>query len=359
MYKENLNDLKRYLIPKILSILKIDVCIFLLAHIVLMIFFFINKIWLMGIVNIISVITYMILGYKLIVLNKQKKNNLIDDISCFSRISDVVLLELYIHMILAVISVGWEANFQIYCFAMIVFLMLNIYLTSTKLRVLFELSLLCFTYISLRILTIFVPPIYGIFSEYASIFDLLNTVLTLIFTSIIIVSLSTLILDFDKHLANKANYDRLTGLANRSFIDNLDYSDATSCVMILDIDNFKSINDTYGHDAGDEVLKKLSDILKKYEKMDENFKAIRWGGEEFVILVDTSNYKYFKDIAEKLRKEVENSLIVSDLYAIKYTITVGIAYAPESKNYTDLIKKADNRLYEGKRTGKNKVIERI
>lgn len=356
MYKENLNDLKHYLIPKIVTILKIIVYLFIGIHLLLLSIFMSTRVYTMGVVNIFSVILYICLGFKLAVLNNHNKNNLIDDISSFSMICDTTLAELYIHMVLAVICLGWDSNFQVYCFDMIIFLMLGIYLTSSMKKAIGELVVICSSYFLLRLITSVFPPLYPEFGQYATTFDLLNTLLTLIFMSIIIISLSTIILDFEKHLAKTATFDRLTGLANRRYIDKLEYSVSKSCVAIMDIDDFKKVNDTYGHDAGDEVLKKLSDILKRYASENKALAAVRWGGEEFVLVYELNNQTYFTAIMSKIRKEVEESLIVSDTYAIQYTITVGVAYSNEASSYKDLIKLADLRLYAGKRQGKNRII---
>lgn len=357
MYKENLNDLKHYLIPKLLTILKMIVFMFIGIHMILLCVFMSTHVYLMGIVNVFSVLLYMVVGHKLAVLNTKAKN-LIDDLDSFSMICNIILIELYIHMVLAVLCLGWKPNFQIYSFAMLVIVMLDLYIISIKRKAIIEMVVISGTYLVLKILTNIVNPFYSCFKPFENLFDLLNTVLTLIFVSTIIIGLSMIILDFEKHLEKKATYDRLTGLANRRFIDKLDYSVSKSCAAILDIDDFKHINDTYGHDAGDEILKKLSDILKKHEKETDALTAIRWGGEEFVLIYESNNHVFFTSLMNTIREEVANSLIISDEYAITYTITAGVAYAPETCNYKDLIKLADTRLYMGKRNGKNKVVTR-
>lgn len=357
MYKENLNDLKYYLIPKLLTILKMIVFMFVGIHLILLCVFMVTHVYLMGIINVFSVLLYMILGHRLVVLNTNAKN-LIDDLDSFSSICTIILIELYIQMVLAVLCVGWKPNFQIYSFAMLVIVMMDLYISSTRKKAIIEMGVISGTYLVLKILTSIVNPFYACFKPFDNLFDLLNTVLTLIFVSTVIIGLSMIILDFEKYLEKTATYDRLTGLANRRFIDKLEYSVTKSCVAILDIDDFKHINDTYGHDAGDEVLKKLSEILKKYAKENNDLTAIRWGGEEFVLIYESKNHMFFTSLMSTIREEVASSLIISDEYAIKYTITAGVAYAPETCNYKDLIKLADARLYIGKRNGKNRIVTR-
>lgn len=127
---------------------------------------------------------------------------------------------------------------------------------------------------------------------------------------------------------------------------------------MIDIDNFKKVNDTYGHDAGDEVLKAIADILLTRQKGDEHFQACRWGGEEFLIFYRPNHQDDDKIIAEfdKLRQEVEQRTVVYNEHNIKFTITTGLAFYHENLSVAEMIKIADDNLYEGKNTGKNVVI---
>lgn len=353
--KENLNDLKRYLIPKIVRMLRFVLLFYFISHIILLGLFASNKIVLMSIVNVISIVIYGVLCYQITKLSNANKKNLIDNVSLFVRLCNITIIELYLHMVLAIISVGWKPNFQIYNFSIVGFIMLSMYVSNSIIKSYIELGILGCSYVALRVFTLCYGSIYKGLDKYANILDILNTILTLLLTGFIIISLSKIILEFEKNLAKKATYDRLTGLVNRRYLDTLTYSKTKSCIAILDIDSFKSINDTYGHETGDEVLKKLSDVLKAYE-IKYNVKAIRWGGEEFVIVDENEDYKGFTRILEELRNEIEHALIVSDDYAINYTITIGVAYYKEAPTYKELLSLADARLYVGKNNGKNKVV---
>lgn len=128
------------------------------------------------------------------------------------------------------------------------------------------------------------------------------------------------------------------------------------CTLIMfDIDHFKKVNDTYGHQAGDEVIKETSLSLRKASRLTDI--SGRYGGEEFtVILVDTvaNNGKIF---AERLRQEVESHTINYDGQKIQWTISLGIAeYSQSFKNHKAWIENADQALYIAKESGRNKSI---
>ena len=121
-------------------------------------------------------------------------------------------------------------------------------------------------------------------------------------------------------------------------------------VIMLDIDNFKHINDTLGHDYGDYVLKSISSLIKKNIRGSDTF--ARWGGEEFVILAPMNNLKQSIDLAEKIRKKISEL----DFYELgKVTCSFGVGMYENEKNQDELMKKVDNLLYKAKKNGKNRV----
>lgn len=167
-----------------------------------------------------------------------------------------------------------------------------------------------------------------------------------------------------QRLKNEAAKDYLTGLNNvRQFDDRFNSLSQMAIrkgeklsLLFIDIDFFKKINDTYGHNAGDTILKSLAPIFvntcRTYDVVS------RMGGEEFsVILLDCSESKAVK-IAEKLRENVEdNDFYISDNEAIKITISIGISSYPKLTNQIDnLLENADTALYQAKNSGRNKVV---
>lgn len=156
-------------------------------------------------------------------------------------------------------------------------------------------------------------------------------------------------------LEDNAVTDQLTGVFNRKILQRLsknedavlnEYTDELS-VIIFDIDFFKNVNDTYGHESGDNVLKEIVECAKHNLRKDDYL--IRWGGEEFVVLMKTSKENALLK-AEEIRKYVESN--AGKVCAV--TISAGVAQH-EGGDYTETIARADKALYEAKNTGRNKV----
>lgn len=158
-------------------------------------------------------------------------------------------------------------------------------------------------------------------------------------------------------LRERSNIDNLTGLYNRwkfnQIIDEgLSSRTMVFSVFVMDIDDFKKINDTYGHVTGDKVLKKISAVLKSF-CVDNNGIIARYGGEEFVGIF----YLEKKSTAELCNKIREDIIKVSNNeFGFKVTVSIGVADSSERNTRTELLGLADQRLYIAKSNGKNKVV---
>ena len=122
-------------------------------------------------------------------------------------------------------------------------------------------------------------------------------------------------------------------------------------IVLIDIDDFKSVNDIYGHDIGDYVLQTFASILTKQTRITDT--VGRWGGEEFLIVCDNTDSKGAALIAEKLRKEIESTLLDK---VQRKTISLGVAQFTDKDTINTLFKKADDALYKAKNSGKNRVV---
>jgi two-component system cell cycle response regulator len=169
-------------------------------------------------------------------------------------------------------------------------------------------------------------------------------------------------LTYDK-LHQEANTDGLTKCYNKTYFNNkLDLEVKKSKItgkplslVIFDLDKFKNLNDTYGHDAGDFVLKELADLLRN-SGMRQNDVFARYGGEEFVVLLPTTNLKQAFEIAERMRKLVEKHEFVYDGQRLPVTASIGVAdYRKGVNTGTDLFKRADTAVYQSKDGGRNQV----
>ena len=163
----------------------------------------------------------------------------------------------------------------------------------------------------------------------------------------------------NEQLSVDATEDELTSLLNRrGFLpvieDLMKDKNNHFCIAFCDIDNFKRINDTYGHDGGDEVLRHIASMIKREM---HGCQVCRWGGEEIVILMKDYDLAVAKEKMEYLRKSIEASQTVFFNKYISATITIGLEESSEDYNEPDdSIKVADERMYYGKQHGKNIVI---
>ncbi|MEA3289940.1 MAG: GGDEF domain-containing protein [Campylobacterota bacterium] len=158
--------------------------------------------------------------------------------------------------------------------------------------------------------------------------------------------------------------DPMTSLYNRRFLNEVLDSNipsrtkenTTHAVLMIDIDFFKKVNDTYGHDVGDNVIKKLAVIMK--ESVRNSDMPVRYGGEEFLILLLNSTKEKTLEIANTINKKFASEIFTAPNETFNKTLSVGISYYPENgDSLWKCIKFADEALYEAKNTGRDKVVE--
>ena len=207
-----------------------------------------------------------------------------------------------------------------------------------------------------------------LFVEYNKYFmpNLIMRIMYLLLFSILLYSLALLggkyLVD---ELQNFANYDTLTHLLNRRSLDEYlknmyeraESGDTNLSVLMIDIDDFKKVNDTFGHDAGDEVLKS---VASKIQANSGGGKVFRWGGEEILVVLNSPLENAVK-IAEDIRSSIEYSIMYlkdSNL-KLKITVTIGVDSFKPNKSLQVMMESVDSKLYFGKRNGKNQVVSDI
>ena len=168
---------------------------------------------------------------------------------------------------------------------------------------------------------------------------------------------------YQQQLEEFAYVDSLTGLFNRRHFFELAEQESTRTlrhkrplsILMIDIDEFKKINDIYGHTVGDKSLQELSDVFRQVVR--EVDMICRMGGEEFIILLTETDQAKAVEVAERLRALIESTKIVLDNQAaLHLTISIGVATLDKQADKIDaIINLADGALYEAKRTGRNKV----
>lgn len=161
-------------------------------------------------------------------------------------------------------------------------------------------------------------------------------------------------------ISHQAATDELTGLYNRRFF-NENFTKSLSAarrynfplsLIMADVDKFKAVNDTYGHSAGDQVLKTFAHILRNHARTEDI--SARWGGEEFIILLPHTSSEGAAVMAERARSTVESECL--RIMSIAVTVSLGVVELKDGEDAETLIKRADRALYRAKDEGRNRVV---
>jgi diguanylate cyclase (GGDEF)-like protein len=164
-------------------------------------------------------------------------------------------------------------------------------------------------------------------------------------------------------LQKMADTDYLTGLMNRRAFLAVADDTAEFCrrykrsmaTLMIDIDHFKKINDTHGHAAGDDAIKRIAEIINQSIRTTD--KAARFGGEEFVVLLREIDQETALRLAERIRNSIEQTTITHGDASIRATVSIGVAINAEGdRDVQDIIERADQGLYIAKKSGRNRTV---
>lgn len=274
------------------------------------------------------------------------------------------------YSLFACVMLGWTYGFSLYNLAMIPVMFYMLYLTEhvkhPKKSALIYTLVNCAATLLLRRIVYGGKPVcyYPVNTDFKISFfnNIVCFLILIVFSTLFILELTFWREELEtqnKKLVRLANYDSLTQLRNRrSLLDEWKKLErADYCVIMGDIDDFKKINDTYGHEQGDEVLKLVSSVMSA--AVDEEAYVSRWGGEEFLLLIFGT-----VDNARKAAERIQKGLKEADMRVlgqkVPVTMTFGISACGESLEgkIDELIQRADSRLYLGKRNGKNCIVTR-
>lgn len=162
-------------------------------------------------------------------------------------------------------------------------------------------------------------------------------------------------------LEHAALTDGLTGMNNRRYFDDALKEYLTEfgrigrpvALMILDLDHFKAVNDTHGHDTGDEVLKAVAKCLKEFTRYHDV--AARLGGEEFAVVAPNIDGEMLTKLADRIRRAISALTITNGNVTLKVTASIGVAVWDHKETADEFFKRADRNLYRAKREGRNRV----
>lgn len=279
------------------------------------------------------------------------------------------VMEIMLHASVATVVMGWD-----YGFAMQLLAIIPVVMFIRTRRLLFPIlwaltSTADFLILRLKVDDCVIDSIEGFFNMPA-IYQLNSFVCffcSIIFSLLFVHRINTSsdeLIRMNDELRKLADFDPLTGVMNRRCMyKELEKSvtaknalDGLYGITICDIDDFKLINDAYGHDCGDMVLAEVASILK--EPLYQSDAIARWGGEEFLILLHDSTAENIRRRIEAIRQAVDEHDFVYNSQHIHITMTFGVEDCRTGLSYDKLIIGADKRLYEGKRAGKNVVFSK-
>ena len=162
-------------------------------------------------------------------------------------------------------------------------------------------------------------------------------------------------------LKNIAHLDSLTGVANRyalneyiKLLENQPTQFSETCLMVIDIDHFKQVNDVYGHLMGDQVIQFVAEKLK--ENIRTSDLLVRYGGDEFIVLIENVGMERALKIAEKIRSEIYEAKSVDNVRCPDLKVSISIGVAIGATSWMALLEKSDRALFQAKEQGKNKVV---
>lgn len=189
----------------------------------------------------------------------------------------------------------------------------------------------------------------------------INIVVSLAITALVLLAAYLTIKGYQRRLEDMATTDKLTGAANRQVFDivfehisrDIKRKPRPACVILLDIDHFKEVNDTYGHLAGDIVLQRIVSILR--QQVRDSDTICRWGGEEFMILLDDCSIERAVTCAENIRQSIRAKPFSYHSKTIAITASLGVAQLRRDEDADGLVARADAALYQAKRAGRDQV----
>lgn len=270
----------------------------------------------------------------------------------------MVYIWLTLYMCVTTVCLGYDFGFHLYCMSMIPVMFVTEYLAykleQRSLKAFYVCIAVVLVYLTCTGYVSYHGPVFETDKSAAGIFWCINSMIVFGFLVFYTNWLIKLVISSENRLKEMAQIDELTGLFNRHYMmDILDKkNDADYCLIIADIDHFKKINDTYGHNAGDYVLQTLAGIFR--ERLQKSY-VCRWGGEEFLFLTE-GRVEDCRELIESLRESVEKADFTYNGSSIHVTITAGIEPYDAGRSTDKWIQRADEKLYYGKENGRNRVV---
>lgn len=336
-------------------------------HLAFTILMFIGQVYLLSALNLAATIFYTFLVLILVPREKYKLLFL------------MALVEIELNASIASILLGDGYEFMLYTLSLIpgAFYVEHTWPENTEGKKKQSINLIpiistfciCVMYVLVDIHYIFMKPVYSgdmitKMRPYFHYFNIMIALFVLLAFSVLFALevryIQKMLNDENARLGKIASVDPLTKALNRrSFTDSINLEienndDLSFGLILLDIDDFKKINDTYGHIVGDEVLTRVAKIMKS--NLREGDLLGRWGGEEFLLLIHGSS-EDSATVAERVRESISAEIFESEKYRFSVTATLGLAAYQAGLQVRTLVDMADQKMYYGKTHGKNQVVK--
>jgi diguanylate cyclase (GGDEF)-like protein len=347
-------------VGKSLKILYLMLVGMMLTHLFYVFYFYAVGSYFMSVFNVLSVVFYISLF--IVFLNKK-----------YLGVMIFLFIEVCVHAFFASVTLGLSSGFEMFIICVVFSIFHVKRITQASRKVIYVLYLFAFlTLISMRLGPyMFDLSMFSIYPEEGALtfIFIFNAVIAFV---VVLLFLNIFLDDVEKdktqlrrqnaRLLELSRIDPLTGLLNRramkqrledAFYAKSNY-ELDYVVAIIDVDDFKRINDQFGHSCGDQVLKKIADIIR--QKIRETDYACRWGGDEILILLNNSFLEGAIATITRIQQEIGATPVVYNQTNVSVTVTAGVCSSEYFYLLQDVIVEADRRLYIGKRKGKNQIV---
>ena len=269
----------------------------------------------------------------------------------------LICIEIIAHAAIATWVLGWDSNFHFYVFCIVPIIAFGFHSSPVRRRCL-----------SAAVLIVTVGgyllrnrvPLASISEQAQDVFGAVNALTA---TALLLHATALSVrfnLSMHMNLYHSAHRDSLTNLyTRRRVLQRLRQlgggrRELPTAMVLIDIDHFKQINDQYGHDTGDVVLQQVAEVIASCVRTTDI--AARWGGEEFLVLMPNTPFDDARVIAERILTHLREQAGLTRQVSVTLTATLAVAILKDGETFRDALNRADQRLYEGKQEGRNRVM---
>ena len=266
-------------------------------------------------------------------------------------------LEVLPHVAFGTLTLGWDSGYH---YALLMFVPF-VALTGSRRQVHGFTGLLLLLLLALEVLQREFGPLAPIPEAYLLLLNWFNLAIFVVALSVLTTLYRRKIADAEQRLRTLATVDALTGLHNRHYFEQVwslacaqqRRAKGTLCLLMVDLDRFKPLNDTHGHQAGDRMLVECGRVFR--EAVRDIDTLARWGGEEFALLLPGTTLEQSKVVAERMRAGIEALVVIYQGAELRCTASVGLTEMLPADTLDQMIMRADQALYTSKMAGRNCV----